>query len=217
MSAGKVYALCLRLMADRGLAEELTAETYLTAWRNISFFREDTLFSSWLTGITTYSILEWIRNNGGIGSRLENAISNGSKNGLSRKYQNTFEAEIQSLPDKERFVFILHDVEKYSVEEVADLLTFTKEDVTGILHNAHKRLVTPEHAADGREYLKNCLKSLPQIIQPENDIWKNIFTKLNREQKAAAKNPGAETQEIEEDSTPDKKKKMFGFLNWKKK
>jgi RNA polymerase sigma-70 factor (ECF subfamily) len=44
----KVFALCLRLSSDAALAEELTQEVFVRAWRKLGTFRGDSAFSSWL-------------------------------------------------------------------------------------------------------------------------------------------------------------------------
>jgi RNA polymerase sigma factor (sigma-70 family) len=215
MSVGKVYALCLRLMPDPPLAEKLTIETYLTSWRNIPFFREDTLFSSWLTGITTYTILEWIRKNGVTWNNLDLKKNKQIKTVTDRNQSGHFEIDVESLPDKERFVFVLHDIEKYTDEEVADLLSLSKNDVNNILLEAYEQLIPSKETTGRKAYIENCINFLPPIIQPGNDIWKTISSTLRREQ---ASNSGATyeyTKEIE--PVKEEKKKMFGFLNWKKK
>jgi len=217
MSVGKVYALCLRLMVDPALAEKLTVEVFLTTWRNISFFREDTLFSSWLTGITTYTILDWIRNNGGMWSNQDQEKSKHTKGSLNKKCENPFEVNIYSLPDKERFVFVLHDIEKYTDIEIADLLSLTGDTVNDALHKSYELLKPPEDTTDKKAYIKFHVNSLPQIIQPENDIWKYVFAALNKEHTHASKNLDELPKESEEEIKAEKKKKRFRFLNWKKK
>jgi RNA polymerase sigma-70 factor, ECF subfamily len=217
MSVGKVYALCLRFTVDPDLAEKLTAEVFLTAWRNISFFREGTLFSSWLTGIATYTTLEWIRNNGGTWSNLNQQKLKHAKSSLNKENTDPFEIKIQSLPDKERFVFVLHDIEKYTDVEVADLLSIFTEDVKAILYNAYDLLKSPGEITDGKAYISKHLSSLSHIIQPENDIWKNVFPTINKEQTPISKNLDGNPKETEEETETEKKKKKFGFLSWKKK
>jgi RNA polymerase sigma-70 factor (ECF subfamily) len=216
MSVGKVYALCLRLTSDITLAEKLTTETFITTWHNIQFFREDTLFSSWITGITTYTVLGWIRNNGGIWSDLSHNKLKQSKAGLNKKSPNPFEMNIFSLPDKERFVFVLHDIEKYSLEEAADLLTIGKEELDTILQKAYELLIPHDYTSDGSVYIESCLNSLPEVIQPESDIWKNIFTALNQVQ-VDAKKLSEQTEESNKEEKTDNKGKKFGFLSWKRK
>ena len=215
MSVGKVYALCLRLLVDTELAEKLTADAFLIVRRNIAFFREDILFSSWITGITIYTILDWLRNNGGLWNNPDEMKPGQVRRNLNGKIENAFEISIQSLPDKERFVFILHDIEKYSVDEIADLLAFTKENVKSILHKAYEQLVKRDIIADKKEYVRICLTTLPMIIQPEHDIWKNIFARLNSEHNPVTESQGEQLNVSENEE--DKKKKKFGFLNWKKK
>src|SRR5215471_21060814 len=48
----KVFGLCFRLSSDPALAEELTQEVFVRAWRKLSSFRGDSAFSSWLYPLT---------------------------------------------------------------------------------------------------------------------------------------------------------------------
>ena len=48
----KVFALCLRMSSDGALAEELTQEVFVRAWRKLGSFRGDSAFSSWLYPLT---------------------------------------------------------------------------------------------------------------------------------------------------------------------
>ena len=47
----RVYNIALRMLRDRGEAEEATQEAFLLAWRNIRKFRRDSKFSTWLCRI----------------------------------------------------------------------------------------------------------------------------------------------------------------------
>src|SRR2546429_7719575 len=49
---GHVYALCLRLTADRARAEELTQDAFVRAWERLASFRGESAFSSWLYRLT---------------------------------------------------------------------------------------------------------------------------------------------------------------------
>jgi RNA polymerase sigma factor (sigma-70 family) len=48
----KVFGLCFRLSSDPALAEELTQEVFVRAWRKLSSFRGESAFSSWLYPLT---------------------------------------------------------------------------------------------------------------------------------------------------------------------
>src|SRR3989442_15361128 len=52
--AGRVYALCLRLTADRALAEERTQDAFVRAWERLAPFRGESAFSSWLPRLTVH-------------------------------------------------------------------------------------------------------------------------------------------------------------------
>jgi RNA polymerase sigma-70 factor (ECF subfamily) len=217
MNVGKVYALCLRLLADPEIAEKLTVEVFLVTWRKISLFREGILFSSWLTGITTHTILEWIRSNNEIWNYPDQKKLKLVKDSLIQKNTDPFEIDIRLLPGKERFVFVLHEIENYTDVEVADLLSLTLENFNDILQKSYELLNLPIDSIDKKAYIQSCLNSLPQIIQPEKDIWKYIFTVLDKEQNSLSNKLDGNSKKSEGENENDQKKKKFGFLNWKKK
>lgn len=54
----RVYALCLRMTADGQLAEELTQDVFVKAWRRIGTFEGAAAFSTWLYRITVNTVLD---------------------------------------------------------------------------------------------------------------------------------------------------------------
>src|SRR5881398_998874 len=95
---GRVYALCLRLTADRARAEELTQDAFVRAWERLASFRGESAFSSWLYRLTV------------------NVVFLGQRAG-----QLDLERAIAALPPGAREVFVLHDVEGYRHHEIARL------------------------------------------------------------------------------------------------
>src|SRR5260370_2750801 len=55
--SGRVYALCLRLTADRALAEERTQDAFVRAWERLATFRGESAFASWLYRLTVNEVL----------------------------------------------------------------------------------------------------------------------------------------------------------------
>src|SRR2546425_9079011 len=67
---GRVYALCLRLTADRALAEERTQDAFVRAWERLATFRGESAFSSWLYRLTVNVVLLERRAGGRRGQRI---------------------------------------------------------------------------------------------------------------------------------------------------
>src|SRR5437870_560646 len=57
----RVFSLCLRMIRNRELAEDLTQETFLQVYRKLKTFRGDSAFSTWLHRIAVNVVLMWLR------------------------------------------------------------------------------------------------------------------------------------------------------------
>ena len=120
----RIYALCYRMLMDKGLAEELTQEAFINAWRQLNTFRFDAKFSSWLHRIAVNAVisyqrknkrwLDWLRH----GSDEIPEILHSAEPGLKRD----LEGAIAELPIRARQIFILVDIEGYTHEEAGELL-----------------------------------------------------------------------------------------------
>ena len=60
-NTGRVYAVCLRMLANRELAKELTQETIVRAWQMLHSFRGESPFGAWLHRIPPNAVLHHIR------------------------------------------------------------------------------------------------------------------------------------------------------------
>ncbi len=120
LSAKKIYNICLRMLSNEPLAISVSKEIFMQAWENIKFIREDISFDLWLKGITVYTILDEIRTK----SRFKK-LSSKEKNMLpdTSKSKEKLEAMILSLPEKERVLFVLHEIENYTYSEIHDFLS----------------------------------------------------------------------------------------------
>jgi len=122
--AGRVYALCLRLTADAAQAEERTQDAFVRAWERLATFRGDSSFSSWLYRLTVNEVL--------LGRRAERRreqriVTTDDPAALERPRGAEvgaaldLERAVAALPPGAREVFVLHDVEGYRHEEIAEL------------------------------------------------------------------------------------------------
>lgn len=120
----RVHALCRRMTGDAGLAEELTQDAFVQAWRQLHSFRGEARFATWLHRVAVNTVLTWQRKHGpwlrwlrgDRGEIPEQAVEETS--GVARD----LETAIARLPLRARQVFMLLDVEGHTHEEAADLL-----------------------------------------------------------------------------------------------
>jgi RNA polymerase sigma-70 factor (ECF subfamily) len=122
----RVYRLAYRLAGDDALAQDFTQETFIRAFGKLNSFRGESAFSTWLHTITTTVVLNGLRKVKRFHKR-ETDIDDAHAIGVSRR-----EAEpdlkvrltqaIQALPTGYRTVFVMHDVEGYTHEEIGAAL-----------------------------------------------------------------------------------------------
>ena len=149
---GRVYALCLRMTADVGRAEELAQDVFLRAWTKLSTFRGDAAFSTWLHRLTVNVVLADRRSQGKRWARLigtdqlETYEGAASKSGLRRSgevpkgLRLDLEAAIATLPEGARRVFVLYEIEGYRHEEIARATDTAVGTSKAQLHRARKLL-----------------------------------------------------------------------------
>ena len=137
--AGHVHAVCLRICGDRARAEDLSQEAFVRAWRGLAGFRGDSRLSSWLHRIAVNVALRDLRRN----ARRETELDEGAHAAPGRSDNSALwdlEQAIQSLPDRARTVFVLHDIEGYSHEEVGEIAGMATGTSKAQLHRARKLL-----------------------------------------------------------------------------
>lgn len=138
---GRVFALCVRLVKDRDMAEDLTQEAFVQAWRKLSSFRGDSAFGSWLYRIATNTALSYLRTQKTFMQSLEETDVELPYR-ESQGEQLDLEQAIADLPEGARAVFVLYSVEGYTHQEIASLLGMATGSSKAQLHRARQLLQT---------------------------------------------------------------------------
>ncbi|MFN2398670.1 MAG: RNA polymerase sigma factor [Gemmatimonadaceae bacterium] len=131
-NVGRVYALSLRLAGDAQRAEELTQDVFVKAWEKLRSFRGDSAFSSWLYRLAVNIALNTRRSErrrldrtGDLVLELtDGTVARGERFGAHTRVQSAdidLERAIASLPSGARAVFVLHDIEGFKHEEIANM------------------------------------------------------------------------------------------------
>ena len=140
----KVFGLCLRMSQDASLAEELTQEVFVKAWRKLSTFRGESAFSSWLYPMAVNAALSERRSRRRRDARIvpvEEPERMEKTPGAPRPEAGfDLERALATLPPGARSVFVLHDVEGRTHEEIAALLNLAAGTSKAQLHRARRLL-----------------------------------------------------------------------------
>jgi RNA polymerase sigma-70 factor (ECF subfamily) len=144
-NAGRIYALCLRLSGDAARAEELTQDVFVRAWQRLDSFRGDSAFSTWLHRVAVNVVLAQRRSDGRRNARVALVEDVGSVDTEGRRppmvgERMDLEAAIATLPDASRTVFVMHDVEGYTHDEIARMTGRAEGTCKALLHRARRAL-----------------------------------------------------------------------------
>lgn len=141
-TVGRVYALCLRMLADPQRAAETTQDVFVRAWERKHTYRADAPFGAWLNRIAVRLALDARRTRRRWQDRFvappEGLDPAGSAHPAGAGVD--LERAIAGLPEKARLVFVLHDVEGYRHAEIADLMDITVGTTKAQLHRARHLL-----------------------------------------------------------------------------
>ena len=145
----RVFALCVRMTNDRAAAEELTQDVFIRAWQKLSLFRGDSAFGTWLHRLAVNVVLNARKSEGRDRKRFgakdteedeESFEVHFTARAFSPGLAIDLEQAIGMLPPGARKVFVLHDVEGYKHEEIAEQLAITTGGSKAQLHRARMLL-----------------------------------------------------------------------------
>jgi RNA polymerase sigma-70 factor (ECF subfamily) len=122
----RIYRLAFRLAGDDELARDFTQATFIRAFEKIGSFRGESSLSTWLHSIGVSVALNGLRKTKRQRSReapMEEGLTIGStRTEADPDLKERLARAIDSLADKYRTVFVMHDVEGYTHEEISGTL-----------------------------------------------------------------------------------------------
>ena len=171
-------------------AEDMMQEAHFTAYTQLTSFRQEASYKTWLTKILLHKCFHKVNYGNGKYEESDNDIINdnatfmhasNNKQDTERVIMNKelaaiLEQSLQQLPMPYRSVFVLREMEGFSVAETAELLGITATNVKVRLNRAKAMLQKQlEHfytATDLYEFhLRYC-----------DDIVKKVFQKIGESQ-----------------------------------
>jgi|SRR5580658_1540751 RNA polymerase sigma-70 factor (ECF subfamily) len=160
----RVFKICLRIVHDFSLAEDLTQETFLQVHRKLASFRGDSAFTTWLHRLAVNTALMHLRKRVLPVVPLENMMSSVPEERVARGFGTrdltqagavdrlAIDRAVATLAPGYRSVFLLHDVEGFVHGEIASMLNCTCGNTKSQLHKARRVLrgaLAEQAGADG--------------------------------------------------------------------
>jgi RNA polymerase sigma-70 factor (ECF subfamily) len=155
----RVYALAFRMLRQQQDAEDVTQQTFLSALENLAGFRGEASFATWLLRIAAHAALKVIRKRKGLPTVSLEENTEPDENGLvphpeyiadwrqspeelahNNETQELLDEALGQLDEKHRAVFLLRDVEGFSVKETAQALGLSEANTKVRLLRARLRL-----------------------------------------------------------------------------
>jgi RNA polymerase sigma-70 factor (ECF subfamily) len=169
----RVYTVAYRIMQDTAAADDITQETFVTAFRKLDQFRGGN-FAAWLMRIATNASYDELRrrkrrrtdslDDGEIDeeadSRLASDTANPERFAQHAELKSAIEYCFEQLADAYRIVVTMSDIEEYSYEEIAGIVNVSLGTVKSRISRA-------------RAQLRDCLRAngelLPAAFRSSNE------------------------------------------------
>jgi RNA polymerase sigma-70 factor, ECF subfamily len=122
----RIYRLAFRLAGDDDLAREFTQDTFVRAFERLDSFRGEAKLSTWLYAIATSVTLNGLRKVKRM-QRREADLDDAATHATGRRsaepdLKRRLAQAIDGLAEGYRTVFVMHDVEGYTHEEIGAAL-----------------------------------------------------------------------------------------------
>ena len=133
MHEKRMYAVALRMFANREDAQDCLQEAMLRIYRAIGGFKGQSSFSTWVYRITMNTCLDELRRKKNRPSTsLDNLLDQGwspsdgdnapERRAIQSETRKTLAGAIRELPEDMRSAIVLRDVQGYSYDEIAQML-----------------------------------------------------------------------------------------------
>lgn len=153
---GRIYSLAYGMVGNHSDADDLAQEIFLKSYRNIKKFRFKSSFYTWLYRIGVNTILtrrKKLRRDRHLelkpqaldleGSPYLPARLGGKRGDRAaggRELQRDIRAAIDRLPEKQKAVVVMHDIEGIPHREISRILKSSEGTIRSRLHYGRKRL-----------------------------------------------------------------------------
>jgi len=154
----RVFNITFRMLGNKHEAEDVAQEVFITVFKTIDTFREESKFSTWLYRVTVNHCKNRIkylaRRYDKSRDELDDSTDTDGVNGAvaappprapdkalqGQQMELLLQQAIESLDEDQRTVVVLRDVEDLSIEEICEITDLPDGTVKSRLHRARAEL-----------------------------------------------------------------------------
>lgn len=142
----KMYRLALRIVGNTHEAEDVVQEVMIKVWKKRDYLETVNNLEAWCMTLTKNEAIDQTRSKHrrtvGMETQfdLQDHRSDAQKQLEVSETLNTVKQYIDALPEKYKVVVHLRDIEEMSYDEIAEVTSYTKEQVKVYLHRGRKKL-----------------------------------------------------------------------------
>ena len=162
----RIYSAALRMLGSNQEAEEVVQETYIKVHQNLDKFRRQSSFAAWVFRIAHNICVDTLRERqrkggfqlvaldpqgggdheesaegpGGVVSQVADASPCPEVELTLNEQTQLIESSLKSLPDSQRAVIVLCDIEGFSYEEIAEIVGASVGTVRSRIHYGRLKL-----------------------------------------------------------------------------
>ena len=182
----RVFSICMRIVRDFSLAEDLTQDTFVQVHRKLASFRGDSVFSTWLHRLAVNTVLMHLRKRVPAVVSLDHLMESVPDERAGRDFGTrdlmqagvvdrlAIERALATMAPGYRSIFLLHDVHGFDHCEIASMLECSCGNTKSQLHKARRILrsaLTSEAEAESvarrsTDRAKDSIRLRPRTTMP---------------------------------------------------
>lgn len=137
----RIYLFAKRMTSSVSAAEDVVQETFIKTWQNLTSFRAESQFYTWLRSIAARLVIDRMRiKNAKVWQQMSDYDEVYASLNSNAGQQRDLEKLVGLLPEGARSVFVLHDIEGYKHTEIAKLTGIAAGTSKAQLFRARKLL-----------------------------------------------------------------------------
>jgi len=137
------YTLAFRILLNEEEAKDAIQDSFIKVWKNLGSYNGKYLFTTWMYRIvvnTCIDRLKEIKKHSEIYSDSISESSNAEDSIINRELAKQIRQLSKELPQKQRIIFILYDLQGLSLDEASEVLKMSKGLVKSNLYYARKSI-----------------------------------------------------------------------------